>query len=396
MNDVLHVWIYPPGAARPVPCGVLELVQGRRCLFNYDASWLAHPRAFPLSPDMPLHAGVIAPPSGLDLHPVFEDAGPDRWGKNVINKVFNPQRRSPLEYLELAGEDRIGALGFSRSGAEYLVPEEQAFSVADLDELMRAAEALANQLPIDDDLRRLLRPGASAGGARPKAVIRHDGEAWIAKFPAEGDEMDVCAVEYASLRLAQSCGVDVPESRLVQVGGRNVLLVKRFDREQGSRLHYTSARTMLIAEGLGEQEMGYADLADLARRHSVAPKEDCRQLFLRMAFNVMIENTDDHDKNHAFLCKAGEWRLSPAYDIQPQVQGLGYHQLRIGLDGHVPSIANVLSECTRFLLKKREAEEIVADLAERVGVWKKVFTESGVSERDIAQCGRYILRSALE
>lgn len=395
MNNLLYVWAYPQDEPEPVICGVLELLGGRRCLFDYDPSWLEHPKRFVLSPDMPLRAGSIEPPAGLDLHPIFEDAGPDRWGQNVINKVFNPQRRSPIEYLELAGEDRIGALGFSRSRDEYLALPEQAFCAADLSDLVRAANALSSQMPIDDNLRQLLRPGASAGGARPKAIIRHENEDWIAKFDAEGDECDVAAVEHASLRLASQCGIDVPDSQLVKVGARNVLLVKRFDREDNNRVHFASARTMLLAEGIQESAMGYSDLADVARRLAADPKRDCEQLFRRMTLNVLIENTDDHDKNHAFLYKNGNWHLSPAYDFQPQLQGIGYHQLRIGKEGHVPAISNVLSEANRFLLRREDAEQIVEDILAKTRGWQTVFETEGVSRHDIDLCASYVLRPSL-
>lgn len=394
-DDVLYVWVYPQGEQKPVLCGVLELLHGRRCLFSYDPSWLSHPKAFALSPDMALREGVIEPPVGFDLHPIFEDAGPDRWGKNVINKVFNPLRRSPIEYLELAGEDRIGALGFSRSAVEYLIPNEQAFYAADLPDLIRAANALACQMPINEELRRLLRPGASAGGARPKAIIKFNNEDWIAKFPTEDDMADVCAIEHASLRLAAACKIVVPESSLTQIGNRNVLLIKRFDREPDGRVHFASARSLLIAEGIAEEAMGYGDIADLVRRICAAPKDDCHQLFRRMAFNVIIENTDDHDKNHAFLYRDGIWKLSPAYDIQPQLQGIGYQQLRIGSEGHTPTISNILSECSHFLLKRDEAELIVESVLQKIGEWKDVFEKEGISQKDIDLCANYILRPSL-
>lgn len=391
-SDRLYVWIYPRDEQNPVLCGALELLQGRRCLFSYDASWLGHRKAFPVSPDLPLRAGIFEPPRGCDIHPIFEDAGPDRWGKNVINKVFNPVRRSPIDYLELAGEDRIGALGFSQSAALYKVATEQAFHVADLPDLVRAADALAAQMPIDKDLRRLLRPGSSAGGARPKAIIKENGIDWIAKFPSEGDECDVCAVEQASLRLAHLSGIEVPETRVENIGGRNVLLVRRFDRAEGRRIHVASARCMLIAEGLREGEAGYADMAEVARRWSAAPKADCQQLFRRMVLNVLIENTDDHERNHSFLYRDDQWRLSPAYDIQPQIQGIGYHQMRLGKEGYAPSVSNLLSESNRFMLKRKEAEQIMEDVVGQVRDWRAVFAREGVAPRDIELCGRYIMR----
>ena len=390
--DQLFVWVYPPDEQKPTLCGVLNLLGGRRCLFSYLSSWLNHPKRFALSPDMPMLPGSIEPPLGMDVHPIFEDAGPDRWGKNVINKVYNPRRRSPLEYLLLAGEDRIGALGFSRSVDDYHVQPDPVFYSADLPELVQAANALTAQMPIDDTMRRLLRPGSSAGGARPKAIIKHNDEDWIAKFYVEGDECDVCAVEHASLLLASRCGIVVPESRLMKIGARNVLLVKRFDRENNFRHHFASARTMLIAEGVAEQAMGYADLADVARRLSRQPKQDCEQLFRRMLFNVLIENTDDHDKNHAFVHKNDVWHLAPAYDLQPQLQGIGYHQLRIGKEGHVPTISNVLSEASQFLLRPQQAEQVVEEVVAICRDWQKVFADAGVAGRDRDLCANFMLK----
>jgi len=395
MNDHLFVWIYPAGGHSPVLCGALELLQGRRCLFSYDPSWLERVDAFALSPDLPLQAGVYEPPDRFDIHPVFEDAGPDRWGKNIINKVFNPQRRSPLEYLELAGENRIGALGFSRSASEYDVAVGASFHRVDLPDLIRASESLSLQMPINDDLRRLLRPGSSAGGARPKSVIKHNNEDWIAKFPSAEDECDVCAIEHASLLLAKMCGIRVADSELLKVGDRNVLLVKRFDRENDGRVHFASARTLLIADGVKEGLMGYADMADIARRLSSSPKENCHELFRRMVFNVLIENADDHEKNHAFLYRQGEWELSPAYDVLPQRQGLGFHQMRIGKDGNVAKIRNLLSECDRFLLRPVEAKFIVKDMYGHIAQWREVFAQAEVSVRDIDLCARYVLGDSI-
>lgn len=390
-DDLLHVWVYPRAATEPVLCGTIELLLGRRCVFTYAHGWLGHDQGFALAPDMPLRQGVIEPSLGLDLHPIFEDAGPDRWGKNIINKVFNPRRRSALEYLERAGEDRIGALGFSRSAERYEVLDEQSFQVTDLPDLVRAAHALSVQAPINDDIRRLLRPGASAGGARPKAIIQNQGEAWIAKFPTPDDDVDNCAVEHACLKLAVSCGITVPESRLIEIDGRNVLLVKRFDREPGGRLHLASARTMLIAAGIAEDAMGYGDLADVVRRISATPTKMCQELFRRMTVNVLIDNTDDHAKNHAFLYRDGLWHLSPAYDMQPQRQGVGYQQMKVGKRGHEPSVDNILSDSARFLLKRDDAMEILAEMVQQLAKWPEVFLREGVMQRDIDACAASVM-----
>jgi serine/threonine-protein kinase HipA len=392
MSDELHVWFYPPDALKPRHCGTLRLIGGRRCLFSYARSWLADPHAIELSPDLPLRPGEFEPEQGQDLHPIFDDAGPDRWGRRVIDVAFPPPRRSPIDYLALAGEDRIGAFGFSWSFEHYAVPDDQAFHAADLDALAKAAHAIEVHDPIDERLRRLLQPGRSVGGARPKAIIQDAGRYWIAKFAAEGDTIDVSAVEYASLRLAQMCGIDVPDSRLVSIRGRNMLLVERFDRTPtGHRRHLASGRTMLIAEGIDMSAAGYADLAEIARRYSPQPREDSLQLFRRMIFNVLMENTDDHEKNHAFLNHAGKWKLSPAYDLQPQIQGIGYQQLVVGAHAHEPSIGNALSDAGRFMLTAREANAEMERLVEILSRWPDAFRAAGVSERDIETCARFVL-----
>lgn len=390
-NNELSVWIYPESSAYPVHCGVLELIRGRLCRFEYAPAWLARADAFELSPDLPLHAGKFEPDAGLNIHPIFADAGPDRWGRQIIDRVFRLRRSSEIDYLAVAGEDRIGALAFSLESGRYNVVVEQELHTADLAALLSAAQAIERHMPIDDDMRRLLRPGASAGGARPKAIIRDDGCHWLAKFPAEGDSVDVCAIEQASLRLAAACGITVADSRLVDVGGRNVLLVERFDRDEaGGRIHFASARTLLIAQGVDIANAAYSDIADTARRFSRAPKEEAREIFKRMVFNVAMENTDDHEKNHAFLWRDGRWNLAPAYDVQPQLQGIHYQQLKVGRFDYEPSMRNVLSDCGRFMLTEAEARSEIGEMMVVLERWQEHFAAAGVREDDIEACARYV------
>ncbi|AOZ01608.1 HipA protein [Cupriavidus sp. USMAHM13] len=397
MSDHLYVWLYPPEGHEPRLCGRLDLIGGRQCLFSYAPEYLSRQDATALCPDLPLRPGQYTAPASLELHPIFEDAGPDRWGRRVIDRVYNPRRRAAIDYLALAGEDRIGALGFSESDGVYQVNHAPVFHRGDLPSLIEAARAVELQMPIDDRLRRLLRPGGTAGGARPKAVIEDDGIAWIAKFPAEGDDVDFCAIEHASLRLARLCGIETPESRYLQLGRSQTLLVKRFDREpDGSRIHFASARTMLLGEGIQEDQMAYADIAEFARRFSPTPAEDSREVFRRMVLNILIENTDDHAKNHAFLHSGGDrWRLSPVYDIQPQLQGIPYQQLIVGDAGTDPSLANALSQAGRFMLTPAEAYTEAEQLLDTVSRWREVFLESGVSERDIRELEPFMLRDAV-
>jgi len=392
--DHLYVWFYLPRSHEPVLCGRLDLIGGRRCSFSYAPEYLRRRGAVALSPDLPLRDGQYAPPLGLELHPVFEDAGPDRWGRRVIDSALNPRRRAPTDYLALAGENRIGALGFGPSAARYGVQPMPAFNCRALPDLMEAACAVELQLPINDRLPDLLRSGAAAGGARPKAIIDDDGCSWIAKFQAEGDEVDFCAIEHASLVLARACGIEAPESRLIQLGRQNTLLVKRFDRDaNGGRIHFASARTLLLADGIPEEQMSYADIAEVARRYSPQPLDDSLQMFRRMVLNILIENTDDHAKNHAFLHQGGEnWRLSPVYDVQPQLQGIPYQQMIVGDHGPDPTLENALSQAARFMLTPAEAHAEAEQILDVVSGWRETFAEAGVSERDIEACARYVPR----
>lgn len=391
MNSELSVWVYPKSSAEPIHCGVLELIAGRLCRFEYAPAWLARSDGFELSPDLPLRAGKFEPDAGLNIHPIFADAGPDRWGRQIIDRVFRLRRSSEIDYLAVAGEDRVGALGFSFNGECYDVVAEQALHTADLAALLTAAQAIERRMPIDEGMRRLLRPAASAGGARPKAIIQADGRRWLAKFPAEGDSVDVCAVEHASLRLAAACGITVPESRLTDVGGRNVLLVARFDRDEaGCRIHFASARTLLIAQGIDIANAAYSDIADTARRFSRAPKQEVREMFRRMVFNVAMENTDDHEKNHGFLWQDGRWNLAPAYDLQPQLQGIHYQQMKVGRFDYEPSMRNLLSHCGRFMLTEAEACSEIGRIIAVLEKWQEQFSAEGVREDDIEACARYV------
>ena len=392
MIDRLAVWIYPPDQHEPARCGTLTLVGGRVHLFEYDRTWLSRKDAFVLSPDLPLHWGVIESGMGRAIHPIFEDAGPDKWGRSVIDKVFNLSRVAEMDYLACAGEDRIGAMGFSWDEARYVAINERPFEARDIEDLMRAARAMQNREPIDERMKRLLRPGTSAGGARPKAVIRDEGRSWIAKFPAEGDAVDVCAIEHASLQLARLSGISVPITKLVEVTlGKHAVLVERFDRAPNeTRRHFASARTMLLAQGIRPDGAAYSDIAATARRFSLNPRDDAHEVFRRMVFNILMENTDDHDKNHGFLMMDGGWCLAPAYDMQPQLHGLGVQQLRVGNLGYESSLENAVSDCGRFMLSEPDAREIVEKMLAILESWPQVYREHGVSELDIEHCQRFV------
>lgn len=398
IDRALYVWIYLAGAVLPTPCGTLSLLPGnRRVSFRYLDGYLTRSDGSALSPDIPLRKGEFMPPDGEALHPVFDDAGPDKWGRMVIDREDNPSRRSEIDYLWYSGEDRVGALGFSDSPEHYQpLAKSHAFRADQLADLLEAARCLEANLPLEERFRRLLKQGTSLGGMRPKTVLEDEGKAWIAKFPSITDTFEVCAMEHASLLLAGKCGIAAPVSRLISVGKQRVMLVERFDRlPGGGRIPYLSARSMLIAEGYARSEFSYPSLAEIVRKHAHDSGQDCLQLFRRMVFNILLDNSDDHEKNHGFLFDGKHWNLAPAFDVSPQLQGLGYQQLGVGESGMESTIENALSGCASFGLSKATAQREIDLIAETLSRWPRIFAEEGVPPQDIESAIRFVMRDNL-
>lgn len=398
IDKVLYVWIYLSGSAKPSPCGTLSLLPGnRKVSFRYLDDYLALPEAFSLSPDIPLLRGEFMPPEGESMYPVFDDAGPDKWGRMVIEKEDNPPRRSEIDYLWYSGEDRIGVLGFSSSPVHYQpLAKSRAFHADRLADLLEAARCMEANLPLEERFKRLLRQGTSLGGMRPKTTLEDDGKAWIAKFPSIMDTFEVCAMECASLSLAGKCGISTPVARLISVGKRQVMLVERFDRlPGGGRIPYLSARSMMMAEGYAENEFSYPSLAEIARKHAMDSVRDCLQLFRRMVFNILLDNSDDHEKNHGFLFDGKHWNLAPAFDVSPQMQGLGYQQMGVGRNGMESTVENALSDCASFGLSQAAAQQEIDLIAETISLWPRIFAEEGVPAKDIESATRFVMRPNL-
>jgi serine/threonine-protein kinase HipA len=230
------------------------------------------------------------------------------------------------------------------------------------------------------------------GGARPKATVEDSDGLWIAKFNRLDDRWNNARVEHAMLVLARSCGLTVADSRLVAIGARDVLLIKRFDREKAPDGYYrarmVSALTLLRAEDTlqSRDKWSYVLLAEELRRVSSEPRKDAAELFRRMCFNALISNIDDHPRNHAVLAKAQDWKLSPAYDLTPTpLVSVERRDLAMicGDQGRVANADNLLSQSARFLLPVDEAAAIVGDMKDRVkATWYDVARSVGVSERD--------------
>jgi serine/threonine-protein kinase HipA len=247
--------------------------------------------------------------------------------------------------------------------------------------------------------------GTSMGGARPKAVVEDDGALWIAKFTREDDRYNQPRVEHALLELAGACGLSPADSRLTTVADRDVLLVRRFDRDDagtGYRRHrMVSAVTLLRTDDdpTTRTDWSYLLLADEIRRTSAASAEDLRELFGRMVFNAAISNLDDHPRNHAILGKDGGWRLSPAYDLTPDpviAQDSRPLALACGLQGRAAHKGNLLSGHGRFLLSREDAAHIFDAIIETVRAeWHPAMRRAGVAEQDCERIARAFLYEGL-
>lgn len=383
-RDQLYLW-WLGEPTRPVWVGELSMVRALRGVsLRYADTWVE--RGFPLSEDLPLLRGQEFLPQERDTAAgAVDDARPDRWGERVIRLLDRPPRLSLLEYLYFAGDDRFGALGVSTSAAQYeprrLGPLPTLEDADAIHELVR--KVLANE-PVPEALKRLISPGVTLGGARPKALVSINGEQWVIKF-ADGDAIDTPLVEHASMTLAAKAGIRVAETLPIRLTYGHAVAIKRFDRERGVRRHALSANVVLRATG---DAMGYPELAQVLRRRGVVAGDinaaQMRELFRRMVFNILIDNTDDHEKNHALLVNdAVEYELSPAYDVLPSGQALGYQQMRVGESAGDSTLDNALSMCGQFALKPAEARGEMRTVIDAVQLWQRHFTAAGVSAADI-------------
>lgn len=388
-------WLAEP--ARPALIGDLNLVRSSRGVsLRYRESWIES--GFALSEDLPLLSGQEFLPQERDTAAgAVDDARPDRWGERVIRFIDKPPRLSLLEYLYFAGDDRFGALGVSTSDREYLPRRLGPLpTLADTAAIAELVRKVLDGEKVPRELERLVSPGVTLGGARPKALIEIDGQQWVVKFD-DGDPIDAPLVEHAAMTLAARAGIEVAPTRAVPLAHGHAIAIRRFDRAPGARRHALSARVALSAAA---EPFGYPELAQLLRRRGVAADDksaaQMRELFRRMVFNILIDNTDDHEKNHALLVTdAAELELSPAYDVLPSAQGLGYQQMRVGADGADATLDNALSMCAQFGLKTEAARAETRRVAEVVSRWQQHFAELGVTPADIELLAQHIDRPFL-
>jgi serine/threonine-protein kinase HipA len=401
--DDLYLWhLADPAIPRYV--GALKLVSaGKGVSLHYSDDWLTN--GFALSEDLPLIDTEFLPPGRLVADAqravgAVDDARPDRWGEKVIRFVVKPKRLSLMEYLYYAGDDRFGALGVSTSSGTY---SPQAVSplprLDDAQQLSEVAAKIEASEPISALEAKIIRAGGSLGGAKPKTLIDINGEQWVIKF-FNGEPVDTPLIEHATMTLARRAGITVAETQVIHLAGAHAVAVRRFDREPGRRIHSISAGTAIRAATASgrEPEMGYPELARILRRVGITQDDinqrDARELFRRMVFNILIDNTDDHEKNHALLVANplvnGRLKLAPAYDVLPTNSGQGFQEFICGAQGRESTLANAMSQCDAFgLLPAQAAAEVVA-VIDTVNTWQEHFAHAGVSPRDIASLAERI------
>lgn len=322
-----------------------------------------------------------------------DDARPDRWGERVIQYLDRPARLSIMEYLFYAGDDRFGALGVSTSADTYLPRTRSPLPrLAQAQALSEIVHKVSAKEPVNDMERKMLSAGSSFGGAKPKALIDIAGEQWVIKF-FNNEPIDVPLIEHASMTLAKLAGITVAETQVVPLVGEHALAVRRFDRNGTQRIHCISAGTALRAETVEGQEpqMGYPGLAQLLRRAGVAQDGvnllDMQELFRRMVFNILIDNTDDHEKNHTLMVveptRQGRYRLAPAYDVLSTNSGQGYQEFTVGDDQRDSTLSNAMSQCELFGFIPAQAAAEVVRVIQVVDGWRKHFAQCGVSDTDL-------------
>lgn len=399
MEQAILVYVDLEGL--PIKVGKLwsHYRQGRESMsFEYDRDWLNHPKRFSLDPALKLDAGSFHAASDKPLFGAIDDSAPDRWGRLLMRRSerrdAEREKRTAralkeIDFLLMVDDEgRQGALRFKREErAPFLTTYEKHHipPLVGVSKLLTAANHVLQESDTEEDLRLLLAPGSSLGGARPKASVKDkDGHLAIAKFPRKDDEIDTIGWEAVALTLANKAGIKVPEWRLELVGRQRILLSRRFDRRKNTRIPFLSAMSVL---GAKDNEIhSYLEMADAIRQMSASPKEDLEILWRRIVFNVLISNVDDHLRNHAFLYSGlSGWRMSPAYDLNPMPTDIKPRILSTAIDLIDPnaSLDLAISVAPYFDLENLQAKKIVKEIGSAATLWRKEALKLKIKKGEI-------------
>lgn len=376
-----NAYVYSAHDGDPVPVGQLQM-QGRGFAFQYANSWLGRPDAFAVDPlNLKLSDKIQ---TATRMWGAFQDATPDNWGKRVLLATKSQQPQNEIEWLLASRGAGAGCLMFSAARSKPPILNSPP-SYDQLTLLLEAADHVdmgQNELP--PELAKLIGYGSSMGGARPKVTVVRDGVEWIAKLSRRDDVFNQPRAEFATLQMARAAGIDTVDHELVEIEGKAVLLVKRFDRTDGAREHYLSALSLInearVRVGDPDGPFSYLRIADVIRRTGEDARSDARQLFQRMALNVLAGNSDDHLKNHGMVrVSQTTYKMSPVFDVLPHPGEVSLQALVIGREGRTASITNLLSSCERFGVSHQQAVGIIRDVQDVLSESLQFYANAGMA-----------------
>ena len=403
----IHVYAHWQGINDPCLMGSLhsDRLKGKEIFsFEYDDNWLQNGSPQLLDPNLQLYSGLHYLNEKQENFGIFLDSSPDRWGRILmrrreaaLSRIENREQQKLFETDYLLGvydAHRMGGMRFKlEKDGPFLNNNKEMASPpwASLKELERVSLKLEEDDAIEDPeylkwLSMLIAPGASLGGARPKASVEDDnGGLWIAKFPSRNDQGDNGGWEMVTYELAIAAGIKMSECKVQKFSSQHhTFLTKRFDRmPNGDRMHFASAMTMLgYTDGQDHTDgASYLELVEFIQNHGANVVDDLEQLWRRIVFYICVSNTDDHLRNHGFILTDGGWLLSPAYDINPVETGTGL-KLNISDEDNSLDIELALGVSSFFRVTKKRTAEIIKEVQAAVRNWRVVATKYGLSRTE--------------
>ena len=399
----IYVYAHWKGMQEPKIIGILSAQQakGKKAFsFEYDKDWLKSDQKFLLDPDIQLYGGPQYP-NQKENFGIFLDSMPDTWGRTLMKrreaqlareKNVKPKTLYDIDFLlGVFDESRMGALRFKIDPVGEFLDNNKTASTppwTSIRELQNAAFIFENDIDSEDVNRYLsvlITPGSSLGGARPKAnILDADKCLWIAKFPSKTDTIDKAAWEFLAYQLATKAGIEMAPCRMERILGKHhTFFTKRFDRENGERIHFASAMTITgnNEDTIRDNQASYLDIAEFISNHGANIEANLHQLWRRIIFNIAISNTDDHLRNHGFILTKEGWILSPAYDLNPSIDKDGL-ALNIDTDNNALDFDLAKSVGEYFRLNKNQMEVIIQEVLEVTTKWKTMANEIGISRSE--------------
>ena len=401
----IKVYAYWKGLKEPLLMGTLSVspAKGKESFsFEYAGTWLKSGFSQMIDPDLQLYTGAYYPRDDKPNFGVFLDSCPDRWGRVLMQRreaaIAKDEDRAVKKLLEsdfLLGvydEHRMGALRFKLDDNGSFLNDNKQMAAppwTSLRELEHASLKFEEDNTNDPEylkwISMLIVPGSSLGGARPKASVKDtQNNLWIAKFPSRNDDQDVAAWEMVTNKLAIKSGLNAAEGKLLQLNNKyHTYLSKRFDRTStGERIHFASAMTLLgHTDGQDTANASYLELMEFIIRHGAAVEKDLEELWRRIVFSICVRNTDDHLRNHGFLLTDKGWRLSPAYDINPNEYGTGLSVNITDTDNSL-DLDVAIEIADYFRLSDQKASQIIKKVSSAVKDWRKVAATYKISNAE--------------